>query len=72
MRLVKLSDGCYVNPDDVQEVKVNDYADSLIVRMRGGIGHSVLRDYNKTIYDTLRRVKAELEGSPSDDPKKPD
>lgn len=66
MRLVRLSDGCYVNPEDVQELKINDYADVLTVHMRSGVGHSVARDYNKTIYDTLRRVKAELEGPPDE------
>lgn len=63
MRLVRLSDGCYVNPDDVQELTVNSHSNTLTVRMRNGIGHSVGFDYGKTIYDTLRRLRAELEGA---------
>jgi hypothetical protein len=62
MRLVRLDDGCLVNPEDVQELKINDYADVITVRMRNGIGHSVRADYGKGIYDTLARLKAELEG----------
>lgn len=62
MRLVKLEDGCYVNPEDVQEVTVNSYSDTITVRMRNGIGHSVRADYGKGIYATLTRLKAELEG----------
>ncbi len=64
MRLVRLSDGCYVNPDDVQELTVGDYSDTITVRMRDGIGHSIAADYGKGIYATLDRLKAELEAEP--------
>lgn len=61
MRLVRLDDGCHVNPEDVQEVTVNPHSDTITVRMRNGIGHSVRSDYGKGIYATLERVKAELQ-----------
>lgn len=62
MRLVRLEDGCYINPEDVQELIVNSYSDTITVRMRNGIGHAVRSDYGKGIYDTLKRLKTELEG----------
>jgi hypothetical protein len=66
MRLVRLSDGCYVNPDDVEELKVNDYADTITVRMRSGIGHSVPSDYGQGVYATLARLRAELTDTTDD------
>lgn len=65
MRLVRLDCNCYVNPEDVQELAVNTSAQSIVVRMRNGIGHYVPPDYGKGIYDTLDRLKKELEGPPS-------
>lgn len=62
MRLVRLSDGCYINPDDVQELTVGSYSDVITVRMRDGIGHAVLPEYGRGISETLTRLKAELEG----------
>jgi hypothetical protein len=64
MRLVQLSCDCYVNPDDVQEISVNRASGTLTVRMRSGIGHNVDRDYGKSEYDTLARLKRELESAP--------
>lgn len=64
MRLVRLDDGCYVNPEDVQEIITNHSVHALIVRMRNGVGHSVTCDYGKTAFTTAERIKAELEGRP--------
>jgi hypothetical protein len=63
MRLVRLNDGCYINPEDVQEITVNHSAGSITVRLRNGVGHHVDRDYNKTVFDTVTRLKKELEAS---------
>ena len=62
MRLVRLSDGCYINPEDVQEITIPEHRNGLTVRMRNGVGHHVELDYRKTPTETLNRLKAELEG----------
>lgn len=59
-QLIQLSDGCWIDPDLVAEVKINERAGTLTVRMRDGIGHSIGFDYGKSIYDTQRRVVAEI------------
>jgi hypothetical protein len=61
MRLVRLACDCYVNPEDVQEVTVNRHSDTITVRMRDGVGHGVGADYGKGIYETLDRLREELE-----------
>ncbi|MEO9230904.1 MAG: hypothetical protein ABI216_18430 [Devosia sp.] len=63
-RFVRLSDGCYVNPDDVQEIIIRDGSDRVTVRMRDGVGHHIDKDYGTSVYATLARLKAELEKSP--------
>lgn len=65
MRLIPLTSGRYVNPDDVQDmtVKGSGYGDRIHVRMRTGDVFLVPHDYGKSIYETLDRLKTELEGT---------
>jgi len=51
--LIQLSDGCYVAADQVAEVKVNDYADFITVRMKDGIGHCHQPGYGQGVYEAL-------------------
>ena len=50
----------------MEELKVNDYADTITVRMRSGIGHSVPSDYGQGVYATLARLRAELTDTTDD------
>jgi hypothetical protein len=58
--LVRLNDGCWINPDDVTEIQVNESADTITVRMRGGIGHCLSPDYGCGIYKTMDRIAGEI------------
>ena len=62
MRLVRLSNDCYINPEDVQEIKVGNTGHGAVitVRMRNGVGHATFADHGKTIHETLARVVAEI------------
>jgi len=60
MKLIKLTDGCLVNTDDISEITVNEYSSTITVRMKSGIGHSLSCDYGKGIYQTLDRLHKEI------------
>lgn len=59
-QLFQLSDGCWVDPDLVAEVKVNNEAGMATVRMRDGVGHSIAPDYGKSIYSTVTRLITDI------------
>lgn len=59
-QLIQLTDGCWIDPDLVAEVKINERADTINVRMHDGIGHHLGFDYGKSIYETHKRVVAEI------------
>jgi len=59
-QLIQLTDGCWIDPDLVAEVKMNELAATITVRMRDGIGHPVGFDYGKSIFETQRRLVAEI------------
>jgi hypothetical protein len=65
MRLVRLSSSSCVNPDDVQDltIKGSGYGDRIHVRMRNGDSFVVRPDYSKSAYETLDRLKTEIEGA---------
>ena len=65
MRLVRLSDGCLINPEDVQDITVRSsgHGDVITVRMRNGIGHSIFADHGKSTAETLARLKSEIEAT---------
>ena len=60
MKLIKLSDGCFVNTDEISEITVNEYSQTLTVLMKSGIGHNLNCDYGKGIYATLDRLSKEI------------
>ena len=59
-QLIQLSDGCWVDSAHVAEVKVNPLANTITVRMKDGIGHSIGNDYGLSIYHTAKRLIAEI------------
>ncbi len=66
MKLIRLSDGCYVNPIDVQEITVNGsgHGDVITVRMRNGIGHNFFPDDRKAgARETVKRINREIEAA---------
>jgi hypothetical protein len=60
MKMVQLTDGCWVASDQIAEVKINDYADRICVRTKDGIGHSCAADYGKSVHATAARLIAEI------------
>lgn len=54
--LIQISDGCYIDPDLVAEVKVNQHADCINLRMHDGVGHNLKADYGLSIYTTHRAL----------------
>lgn len=59
-QLIQLKDGCWVDPDLIAEVKLNEQAGTITVRMRDGIGHPVGFDYGKSIFATQKRLVEEI------------
>lgn len=60
MKLVKLNDGCTVNPLEISEVTINDYGNTT-VRMKSGVGHSVSKEYGDVSgYSTYDKVVASI------------
>jgi len=59
-QLIQLSDGCWIDPADVTEVKVNELANVINVRMKDGVGHNVGADYGKSAYSTAKRLIEEI------------
>lgn len=60
MQMIQLSDGCWVASDQIAEVKINAHANSITVRTKDGIGHSVGADYGKSVYATADALIAEI------------
>lgn len=62
--LIRLSDGCYVATDQIAEVKVNEYANSITVRTKDGIGHSLTPGYKQSVWqaldDLVKKINAEI------------
>jgi hypothetical protein len=54
--MIKLSDGCYVAHDQIAEVRINSYADSIVVTTKDGIGHSHAPEYKQSIYKALSEL----------------
>lgn len=60
MKLVKLNDGCTVNPLEISEVTLSDYG-KITVRMKSGIGHHVPNDYgDRSGYRSHERLVREI------------
>ena len=51
--LIKLSDGCFIAHDQIAELKVNDYTNTVMIRMKDGIGHCYTPEYNQGVYEAL-------------------
>ncbi len=60
MSLIKLSDGCWVAAESVDEVSVKPHRDGVLVRMKDGLGHHLGCDYAKSAYDTMDRLVKEI------------
>ncbi len=58
--LIMLGDGCAVSVDEISEVKINPTSDTITVRMKSGVGHSVMRDYGGSIYAKFDSLVAEI------------
>jgi hypothetical protein len=58
--LIKLSDGCYVAADQIAEVRINDYADTIVVRTKDGMGHCHRAAYRQSIYEALGELVAKV------------
>ena len=57
--LIQLSDGCWVAPERVEEVSVEEHG--VVVRMMDdGPRHHVGNDYGKSSYATAKRLVAEI------------
>ena len=54
--MIKLFDGCWINPEDVSEVTANYDSLRITVRMRGGVGHGVEADYGISLSQTMGRL----------------
>ncbi len=68
MTMIKLSDGCYVAADQIAEVKVNEYASSITVRMKDGIGHNCQPGYREGVYAALDKLIAEINAATATPP----
>lgn len=60
MRMVTLRCDCSVMPDDISEVTVNTGSNTITVRMKNGVGHSIQAAYQKGIYETKDKLVAEI------------
>ena len=58
--MIKLSDGCYVAHDQIEEVRINEFGSSIVVRMKNGLGHSHQRNNNQTIHEALVDLVAQI------------
>ena len=58
--MIKLSDGCYVAADQIAEVRINSYANSIVVRTKDGVGHSHHPEYRQSIYVALDELIAKI------------
>jgi len=58
--MIKLSDNCYVAHDQIAEVRINEHATSIVVRMKSGIGHSHNRMHWQTIHEALDDLVAQI------------
>lgn len=63
--MIRLKEGLYVNPEDVSEIHVDEGTVKVLVRMRAGHTHIVGFDYGKSVWDTQRRLVAEVEAGVS-------
>jgi len=59
--MIKLTDAHWVAADQIAEVKINELAYNIEVRMKGGEKHVLGADYRASIYDTASRVLALIE-----------
>ena len=69
MSLIKLDCRCFVAADEIAEITLNERADAITVRMKGGVGHCVDADYGKSAYETLDRLVAEVNAARKGDGK---
>lgn len=60
MRMVTLSCDCSVMPDDISVITVNTGSNTITVRMKNGVGHSVKPAYQKGVYETKDKLVAEV------------
>ncbi len=60
MKLVKVSDTVYVNPEYVQLVELQTSAGFVTVAMRGGLLYDVKRAGNESLEDTFLATIKEL------------
>lgn len=54
--LIRLEDGCWIDPDLVAEVKVNETARTATVRMHSGIGHTLHVGFSNSIFRSAEEV----------------
>lgn len=67
--LIKLSDGCYVAADQIVEVRINNYADTIVVRTKDGMGHCHKAEYRQSIYAALDELVAKVNAASEKLPK---
>jgi hypothetical protein len=65
MKLIYLSDGCFVASDEISEIKIHkNPADpamgTINVRLKNGIGHNLSADLDKDITMTCARLVREI------------
>jgi hypothetical protein len=60
--LIKLSDGCWINQDDILEVTILESSQSVIVRTKNGIGHSLFPSQGQGLYAFLDELILQING----------
>lgn len=65
MSMIKLSDGCYVNADDIAEITVNEHRTHVTVRTKKGIGHCHEPEWRESVYCALDKLVAKINAATS-------
>lgn len=63
MKLVRLDDRTYVNPDDVSSVTIPQNVDHVVVTMKTGDVHCVQPEYLGSCWSTADRIIKAAEGA---------
>lgn len=61
--LIKLDDNgnTYIAADSIEGIACNSQRDTLTVTMKSGERHTVGRDYNKSIWETMKRIMVDVD-----------
>lgn len=61
MKLVRLSGSVLVNPHEVASMTISFHQNHVLVTMRDGTVHEILRDYDRTAWQTQDRLAGLIE-----------